>query len=114
MGYLAQVNLHLDAPFHDDPSELGRAILSGIDEAHFANKQVDMSFKNHANYISVEPPRHADHKVLFISSGNAFSVIGRYENDWETLVKRNPKLAKAMIKEAKFLIKLAEEAFEGR
>jgi hypothetical protein len=110
MGYLTVVVLHNDAEhvFREHPEDFGRAILDGIHQAQRECKQVSVPFHNHANYIDVEPPRHADHRALFLSSGNCVKVIGEHEQDWQDLVKGNPGLAQADIKWAADLLKWAK------
>lgn len=111
MGFLTEVVIKNDAlgAFEKDPKLFGETILKGINEANMKNQQVSMGFNGYANYISVEPSRHADHEVLFIHSGNHVSVIGNYEQDWEALKKRNVDYAISLLKKAKDIIKRVEK-----
>lgn len=110
MGHLTVIVLHNDAEhaFREHPEEFGKAILEGISQAQRERKQVSVPFHEYANYISVEPPRHADHNVLFLSKGNGVKAIGEYEQDWQDLVKGMPALAKDDVKCALGLLQRAK------
>lgn len=114
MGMLTVVILHNDAmdAFQSDPKAFGEAILNGVDQANMNARQATVGFKNYSNYIHVEPSRHADHNVLWISSGNAVHVIGEGEHDWRALCKRNPECAKSYYARAKELLKWAKRSFD--
>ena len=111
MGYLTVIVIHNDAmaSFKDHPEEFGKAILKGVNLANENMRQVDVPFREYANYISVEPSRHADHETLFMLSGNGFLAIGPYEKDWQTLVDRNPSCSQQFLKRASALLKHAKQ-----
>ena len=110
MGFLTVVILHNDAmgSFKDNPKAFGEAILNGVDQANHDNMQVSVPFSAYANYIHVEPSRHADHAALFLNSGNQVHVIGAHERDWETLCKENPECATSFYQKAKDLLRWAK------
>lgn len=114
MGMLTVVVLHNDAmgAFQEDPKAFGEAILRGVDQANMNARQASVGFKNYANYIHVEPSRHADHNVLWISSGNCVHVIGSHEHDWDDLCKRNPECANSFHDKAKDLLKWAKKRLD--
>jgi hypothetical protein len=116
MGYLTQVVIHNDAlhAFEKNPEAFGKAILEGIIKANRANKQVSVPFSGYANYIDVEPSRHADHKVLFLSSGNCMTAVGKYEKDWKDLVERQPDLAESFLKTIRSLVKDASSILKKK
>lgn len=116
MGYLTQVVIRNDAlhAFEKNPEAFGKAILEGIDKANMANKQISMPFEGYANYIDVEPSRHADHNVLFLSSGNCMTAVGAFERDWKNLVERQPDLAESFLKTIRSLVKDASSILKKK
>jgi hypothetical protein len=116
MGYLTQIVIRNDAlhAFEKDPEAFGKAILEGIDKANMAGKQVSVPFSGYANYIDVEPSRHADHKVLFLSSGNCMTAVGAFERDWKNLVERQPDLAESLLKTVRLLVKDASSILKKK
>ena len=114
MGYLTEVVVMNDAlhAFEKDPKGFGEAILEGIRRANCNYRQASVPFECYANYISVEPSRHADHEVLFLHAGNCLTVMGAYEKDFKELTQQSPEYAKALIKKAKKIIKEAEQSLK--
>lgn len=114
MGFLTTVIVRNDAlhVFEDNPKGFGEAILEGINRANLEQAQVSVPFEGYANYIEVEPSRHADHHVVFLSMGNCVTAIGKWEKDWARLVKTNPEFAKRLVMEAETLIKEAKESLK--
>jgi len=111
MGFQTEIVIWNDAlhKFEANPKAFGEAILKGIREANHNNRQTSIPFDNYCGYLAVEPSRHADHEAIFIHSGNSFTVIGAFENDWTALIKRNPELAQDLVKKAKRMLSSAEK-----
>lgn len=114
MGFLTVVVIHNDAlhAFDENPAGFGRAILDGIDKANEVGKQISMGFGGYANYINVEPSRHADHEVLFLSGGGCVRAIGAFERAFEERCVKDPEHARGLLKKAKDLLKWAKERLD--
>lgn len=114
MGYLTQIVIHNDAlhSFEKNPEAFAKAIFEGINKANREGKQVSVHFEGYCNYINVEPSRHADHEVLFISKGNGMIVVGEHEKDWQDFVKRMPDLAKSYLTRIRQMVKGAAEVLK--
>jgi hypothetical protein len=111
MGFLTTVILHNDAnhAFEKDPKAFGEAILSGMDQANYQHKQVDVGFGPYCNYISVEPSRHADDTTVYLHYGNTVTNLNAYNEDFKSLMERNPELAQKFLNKAKDIIKTSQK-----
>lgn len=69
-----------------------------------ANEQVSVPFSNYCNYIQVEPPRHADHKAVFVHVGNRLTVVGADEHEFKTMIKTHPDFTKKLVTVAQEII----------
>lgn len=109
MGFLTQVVIHNDIldNLKANKEEFASAVLNGVADASIKEDQVDVPFRNAFGYIQVEKPRHADHEVLFLCAGNRMIAVGDGKQ-WNELVRKNPDLAKELLKTAKRLIKKAD------
>ncbi len=114
MGYLTTVILHNDAKhaFEKNPEKFGQAILDGMDKASAERKQVDVGFDGYANYISVEPSRHADDQTIFVHYGNSVLNLNPYNEDFKKLLER-PHILEAYVKSAEVTLKLAKEKLKA-
>lgn len=111
MGYLTTIVIHNDA-FHDftkDPTLFGNSIIDGVYTAQRENRQIDVPFKGYANYISVEPSRHADDYTLFVHYGNGVTNLSPYGLDFKQLVGRNPQYAERLVKIAQNILDGAKD-----
>ncbi len=113
MGFLTQVVIHNDIldKLQENKEEFTSAVLKGIADASISEGQVDVLFKNTFGYIQVEKPRHADHEVLFLCTGNKMIAVGDGKQ-WDELVSKNPGSAKELLKTAKMLIKNAIDSLK--
>jgi hypothetical protein len=79
--------------FKKDPKGFAEAIFNGISQANYSRQDTPVPFDNHANYIHVQPSRHADDETVYLHSGNSVTNINYYSPDFENLVQRNPEWA---------------------
>lgn len=110
MGFLTTVTLYNDAlhVFKENPKEFAEALFDGIDLANRHHVSKSVSFKNHANYIDVQPSRHADDNTVYIHSGNSVFNLNPWNKDFEELINRDPDIALNFIKKAELIIKEAK------
>lgn len=116
MGYLTTITIHNDALhcFEEYPKEFGEAIFKGIREAQREHREVSVPFSSYANYISVQPSRHADDETLYIHSGNCVTDLDPWSEDFMDLIERQLDLAKSLLKKAKDIIKMAEKSLANK
>jgi hypothetical protein len=110
MGYLPTIIIHNDAfnEFKKHPEQFGNAIIEGVYKADYEHKQVDVGFNGYANYISVEPSRHADDHTVYVHYVNTISNLNPYNADFEEMVKRNPDDAELFVDVAQGILDLAK------
>ena len=115
MGYLTTITVHNDAmgEFEKDPLGFGKAILLGIHKANYSNKEEDVGCGSYANYISVQPSRHADDETVYLHSGNTVFQLNAYCPDFQELCHRRPKLVKSWLEKASKIIKDGAEYLKG-
>lgn len=113
MGYLTTIIINNDAfhEFKERPMEFGQAIVSGVYKAQRDNKQIDVGFGGYANYISVEPPRHADDHTVYVHAGNTVFNLNPWNDDFKELVKNNPEAAWDFINTAQQIVDGAKSYF---
>ncbi len=111
MGYLTTITIHNDAfhEFKEHPEQFGNAIIEGIHKAEYHHKEVDVGFNSYANYISVQPPRHADDHTLYIHYGNTVLNLNPWNADFKELVERSPDIAENFVNEAEWIVKEAKK-----
>jgi hypothetical protein len=111
MGYLTTVIVNNDAfhTFKEHVEQFGNAIIEGVYKAQREGKQVDVPFYGYANYISVEPSRHADDHTVYVHYGNTVFNLNPYNNDFEEIVKRNSDLADNLVKIAQRIVNSAKD-----
>lgn len=110
MGFQTVVVISNDAlgAFEKDPKAFGQAILDGIARANYDMMQVSVPFGSYANYLHVEPSRHADHETVYVSTGNCLSVVGAYERDYIRWTKSSPQFADKLVRVAERIVKDAK------
>ena len=111
MGFLTTITIHNDAQhaFKKDPEKFAKTIFDGIIQAQRANKQVDVPFNGYANYINIQPPRHADAETIYLHTGNGVINMNPWNQDFEDLYNYRPELVKDYIKKINFLVKEMKE-----
>lgn len=111
MGFLTTITIHNDAfhNFEKHPEQFGNAIINGIGEASSKHKEVDVPFLGYANYISVQPSRHADDHTVYVHHGNTVLNLNPWNTDFKELVERNPDVAEEFVKTAEFIVKEAKK-----
>ncbi len=116
MGCLTTITIHNDAlhSFKADPSDFALAIFQGIQEAQDKFVAVDVPFKSYGNYITVEPPRHADELHLYIHTGNNVFNLAPWGKDFQRLAEQNPKLASKMLKQAREVVRASERLLKDK
>ena len=110
MGYLTTFTIHNDAlgAFEKNPKGFAEALFKGMQQASMEHKAVSVPFDSYANYITVEPSRHADDHTIFVHRGNTVVNLNPWNEDFKELVARNPEVALDYIKTAELLIKEAK------
>jgi hypothetical protein len=53
---------------------------------------------NHANPMVVKKPRHADHDMIYMHSGNTLCEMSEYSTETEELMKNHPDFFEQMLK----------------
>lgn len=111
MGYLTTITIYNDAlhVFEKHPEEFGNAVFEGIRRANRERVAVSVGMQGYANYIDVQPSRHADDHTVYIHHGNCVFNLNAWNDDFRNLIAHNPEYAKDLIRVAKKLIKEAEE-----
>lgn len=118
MGYLTTITIYNDAQhkFKQYPMEFGQSILNGIDQAQLECREVSVPFRGYGNYISVQPPRHADDTTVYVHCGNAVMNMNPWGKEFQAMVSTCPdyvrksiKIAEDMIKEAKRKLKESQK-----
>lgn len=102
MGFLTTITLHNDAlhVFKAQPADFAKALFRGIDAAYDKNESVYVPFCNHANYITVQPSRHADDTALYLHYGNTVSVLNTYCSEFKRWLERCPDDVEKLVKVA--------------
>jgi hypothetical protein len=114
MGYLTTITLYNDAlhEFQKDPAGFAEALFDGINHANNRHREVSVPFHSHANYISVQPSRHADDDTLYIHTGNCVVQINKYDENFVAFIDHNPALALDFIKRAQRLLTEARKTIK--
>lgn len=115
MGYLTTLTIYNDAlhVFEDHPKEFAETIFEGIREAQREHREVSVPFGSYANYISIQPSRHADDETLYLHSGNCVTNLNAWSDDFRDLIEKMPNVAEKNIKRAKQILKYAEEKLKA-
>lgn len=110
MGYLTTITVYNDAlgTFKEKPKEFAEAIFDGIDKAFRQGTAVSVPCESYANYISVQPSRHADDKTLYLHSGNCVFNLNSWNKDFENLAMKNTEWAEEAIEEAESILEEAK------
>ena len=116
MGQLTTITIYNDAlgEFEKHPKEFAEAIFKGINEANLKGVETSIPFGAYANYISIQPSRHADNFTIYIHGGNSIFNLNPYEKEFKKLVEWNPKLAKEYIDSAMKMLKNCREELSDR
>lgn len=112
MGFLTTVTIYNDAlgEFEKNPKEFAEALFDGIALANRNHREASVPFMSYANYISVQPSRHADDHTLYLHSGNCLVDMNPYGSDFKAVLTRSPELAQEWVDRAKRILKDAQEA----
>lgn len=111
MGHLTTIIIHNDAfhEFKEHPEQFGKAIIDGVYKAKLEDKQVNVGFNGYANYISVEPSRHADDHTVYVHYGNTVFNLNPWNKDFEELVNQNIDTAEDFVKVAQCILNEAKK-----
>lgn len=111
MGYLTTIVIHNDAfhEFKEHPEKFGNAIIDGVYAAQREGRQVDVGFFGYANYISVEPSRHADDHTVYVHYGNTIFNLNPWNKDFEEFVSRDPEGAEKFVNVAQDILTNAKK-----
>jgi hypothetical protein len=115
MGYLTTITIHNDAldAFERNPALFGTQILAGIENASRQYSEVDVPFEGFCNYISVQPPRHADNSTIYVHWGGMVFNLNPYNRDFKDLAKSSPETLKKFISVADSFVKDAKRALKN-
>lgn len=107
MGYMTTVTFLNDgwSAIENDPKGFVECI-SGHDKFHRYNTINNFGLGNFGNMINVARSHHADEDRLYLVGGNMMVSLG-YSNDI-----KNISLRKLLLKTAKMIIKMEEEAIK--
>ena len=102
MGYLTTITIHNDAlgTFRKYPKEFAEALFEGIDEAYRNRGVTSVSFHGYANYIEVQPSRHADDFTVYVHTGNEVTNLNNYDDSFKKFVESKPELAESYVDQA--------------
>ena len=112
MGYLTTVT------FYNDGADLIKKNQEELAEKlHMActgffnqdRETASTGLGHHANLITIQKPRHADDKTVFVHAGNTVVNIGKYSSELEWLYNRNPAFFDELLKEAERSVKHMKE-----
>jgi hypothetical protein len=111
MGFLTTITIHNDAlhVFEKHPKEFAEAIFNGMTLANCARKRADVPFENYSGYITIEPSRHADDETVYLHSGNTVFNMNAWNDDFNSLLIRNPEVAKDFLRKAERILKTTRE-----
>lgn len=111
MGFLTTITIHNDAlhAFEKNPEKFGKAILEGIERANRERVEADAGFDGYCNYISVQPSRHADDHTVYVHTGNTVFNLNPYNEDFRSLLERNPNVAAEFVGVADGIVASAKE-----
>ena len=106
MGYLTTITIYNDAlgAFESDPENFGKRIFEGMELANRQYKEVSVGFNGYANYISIQPSRHADAETIYLHSGNSVFNLCPYGKDFKELAERSPELAQEFVERAQRIV----------
>jgi len=111
MGSLTTITIYNDAlhAFEEHPEEFAKAVFKGIVLANRSHMEESVPFRGYANYIAVQPTRHADDHTLYLHMDNTVTELNPYSEGFRKLVEGNPGFAQKLIKEATRILKEANQ-----
>ena len=111
MGFLTTITIRNDAlhSFQKDPKQFAERIFDAMNEANCSRQAADASFVlencSYGGYITVEPSRHADDETVYLHSGNGVFNLNPWNEDFTSLLARNPEHAADLVKRAERILK---------
>jgi len=119
MGYLTTVTIYNDGAdqLKKHPEELAEVLDNaclGVYTNGLRGHNGSVGLGNHANLITVQKPRHASVKTVYVHAGNTVVEMNPYDKDTAELLERNPEffdeLLQVMEQNVKRLKKMKKES----
>lgn len=92
MGYLTTISLYNDSVHNlkdlspQEAQEFCRKMYDGVCETA-SGKSVTLSLKNHVNFMTILPSRHADDHTIYINIGNCLTEIQPWSDSFKDKIE---------------------------
>ena len=95
MGYITTISIYNDGAdqLKKHPLELAEVLdkaCKGVYTAPYRNHRGSAGLGNHSNLITVQQPRHADDKTLYVHAGNTVVEMSPYSERCQDICNNHP------------------------
>lgn len=94
MGYITTISIYNDGAYQlkANPEQLAEVLTNACQGVYNNSHRLkgSASLGNHANLFTVQKPRHADDKTIYVHAGNTVVEMSAYSDRCKDILERVP------------------------